>query len=170
MLSRNYWFFICHDGNWYFIWVRKYKSRKLRNKMRYFDHCVDLQTNHVKKSSFLVSFCSVFSQKPNLEPSWTSMMELFAKIANCFHPLTIFTKRSILDVWQCSENAFAFCQQKYTDCDTIFFILWILRGALHKKWIFPLKISSVNVTKYEVSCGFGYIYWSMLNWLSVSEL
>ena len=31
--------------------------------------------------------------------------------------------------------------------------------ALHKKWSFPLKISSENVTKSGVSCGFGHIYW-----------
>ena len=27
--------------------------------------------------------------------------------------------------------------------------------SLHKKWSFPLRISSVNVTKSAVSCGFG---------------
>ena len=32
--------------------------------------------------------------------------------------------------------------------------------ALHKKWSFPLRISSVNVTKSPVSCRFGHIYWS----------
>ena len=31
--------------------------------------------------------------------------------------------------------------------------------ALHKKWSFPLRISSVNVTKSGVSCGFDHIYW-----------
>ena len=31
--------------------------------------------------------------------------------------------------------------------------------TLHKKWSFPLRISSVNVTKSSVSCGFGHIYW-----------
>ena len=31
--------------------------------------------------------------------------------------------------------------------------------SLHKKWSFPLKISSVNVTKSAVSWGFGHIYW-----------
>ena len=31
--------------------------------------------------------------------------------------------------------------------------------ALHKKRSFPLRISSVNVTKSAVSCGFGHIYW-----------
>ena len=29
---------------------------------------------------------------------------------------------------------------------------------LHKKWSFPLRISSVNVTKSAVFCGFGHIY------------
>ena len=29
---------------------------------------------------------------------------------------------------------------------------------------FLLRISSVNVTKYEVSCGFGHIYWKNLYW------
>ena len=32
-------------------------------------------------------------------------------------------------------------------------------GTLHKKWSFPLRISSVNVTKSAVSCRFGHIYW-----------
>ena len=32
-------------------------------------------------------------------------------------------------------------------------------AALHKKWSFPLRMSSVNVTKSAVSCGFGHIYW-----------
>ena len=32
--------------------------------------------------------------------------------------------------------------------------------SLHKEWSFPLRISSVNVTKSAVSCGFGHIYWS----------
>ena len=31
--------------------------------------------------------------------------------------------------------------------------------TLHKKWSFPLRISSVNVTKSAASCGFGHIYW-----------
>ena len=31
--------------------------------------------------------------------------------------------------------------------------------SLHKKWSFLLRISSVNVAKSAVSCGFGHIYW-----------
>ena len=40
-------------------------------------------------------------------------------------------------------------QHKYRKDDKL---LW----RLHKKWIFPLRISSVNVTKSPVSCGFGH--------------
>ena len=38
-----------------------------------------------------------------------------------------------------------------------------LRKTLHKKWNFPLRISSVNVTKSAGNCGFGHIYWRNLN-------
>ena len=30
---------------------------------------------------------------------------------------------------------------------------------LYRKWSFPLRISSVNVTNSTVYCGFGHIYW-----------
>ena len=33
------------------------------------------------------------------------------------------------------------------------------KHTLHKKWTFPLRISSVNVTKSGGNCGFGHIYW-----------
>ena len=32
--------------------------------------------------------------------------------------------------------------------------------TLHKKWNFPLRISSVNLTKSAENCGFGDIYWT----------
>ena len=41
------------------------------------------------------------------EPCQTSKMERFTKIVNCLKSLTIFVKRSILDVWQGSEYAYA---------------------------------------------------------------
>ena len=34
----------------------------------------------------------------------------------------------------------------------------------HKNWSFSLRISSVNVTKSTVCCGFGRIYWRNLWW------
>ena len=35
----------------------------------------------------------------------------------------------------------------------------VIVSSLHKKWSFPLRISSVNVTKSTGNCGFDYIYW-----------
>ena len=35
-------------------------------------------------------------------------------------------------------------------------------STLHKKWSFPIKISSVNVTKSARNCGFSHIYWRNL--------
>ena len=34
--------------------------------------------------------------------------------------------------------------------------------SLHKKWSFPLTISSVSVSKSAGNCGFGHIYWKNL--------
>ena len=39
-----------------------------------------------------------------------------------------------------------------------------LNLSLHKIWSFPLRISSVNVTKSAFSCGFGHIYWRNPLW------
>ena len=38
-------------------------------------------------------------------------------------------------------------------------IILLKINSLHKKWSFPLRISSVNMTKSAVSCGSGQIYW-----------
>ena len=35
----------------------------------------------------------------------------------------------------------------------------VQKTTMDEKWIFLLRISSVNVTKSTVSCGFGRIYW-----------
>ena len=44
------------------------------------------------------------------------------------------------------------------------FTLYHICYQLHKKWSFPLKISSVNVTKFAGNCGFGHIYWRNPEW------
>ena len=36
--------------------------------------------------------------------------------------------------------------------------------TLHENWSFPLRISSVNVTKSAVFCGFSHIYWRNPQW------
>ena len=38
-------------------------------------------------------------------------------------------------------------------------LVTLITISLRKKWSFPLRISSVNVTKSAVSCGFDLIYW-----------
>ena len=60
------------------------------------------------------------------------------------------------------------CKKKYK-CDKhikhfsgipgILYNYTILYSFIQKKWSFPLRISSVNVTKSAVSCEFGHIYW-----------
>ena len=42
------------------------------------------------------------------------------------------------------------------------FNLWFT-DSLHKRWSFPLRVFSVNVTKSTVFCGFGHIYWRNLD-------
>ena len=39
----------------------------------------------------------------------------------------------------------------------------LLLVSLHKKWSYPLRISSVNLTKSAANSGFGHIYWRNLN-------
>ena len=46
-------------------------------------------------------------------------------------------------------------------CLTFYFVFSLL-FTLHKKWGFSLRISSVNLTKSTVFCGFGHIYWKSL--------
>ena len=40
----------------------------------------------------------------------------------------------------------------------------LINSALHKKWSFPLRNSSVNVTKSTVSFRFGHSYWRNPYW------
>ena len=49
-------------------------------------------------------------------------------------------------------------QEKYND----YYI--ITTSTLHKKWSFPLSISSVNVTKSAGNWGFGHIHWRNSWW------
>ena len=35
---------------------------------------------------------------------------------------------------------------------------------MHKKWSFPLNVSSVNVIESAENCGFGYNYWRNPSW------
>ena len=50
-------------------------------------------------------------------------------------------------------------QSKVKPCRVSSNMVKALCQSLYKKWSFPLRISSVNVTKSAVSCGIGHIYW-----------
>ena len=56
------------------------------------------------------------------------------------------------DMWY--QNIFLFNQNK--------FIFNEIDLSLNKKWSFPLRISSLTVTKSTDSFGFGHIYWRNL--------
>ena len=72
---------------------------------------------------------------------------------------------------------FGLCWQKFhSSCsDQLFIHILIPRFTLtrptlteslllQKNWSFPLKVPSLNVTKFAVSCGFGRIYWRKPWW------
>ena len=54
-----------------------------------------------------------------------------------------------------------FSRKLYTIITLSFFNLVNLAIYCHctKKWSFPLRVSSVNVTRFAGICGFGHIYW-----------
>ena len=52
--------------------------------------------------------------KVHLGPCQTSKMERFAKLVSSFQPLSIFAKRSILDIWQGSGYASSLLQTMLT--------------------------------------------------------
>ena len=47
---------------------------------------------------------------------------------------------------------------------TIWKTLNLLHALTAKKWSFPLRISSINVTKSAGNCRSGHIYWRNLYW------
>ena len=100
--------------------------------------------------------------------------------------MELFTKSSSLVICEGSEHGFELCLL-LTNFGEHFQILKILRNhsklsfalflqykfftvhlfltlSLHEKWSFPLRTSSVNVTKSAVSCVFGHIYWRNPSW------
>ena len=71
---------------------------------------------------------------------------VFAKyLKKCFTGKKSFLKFS---VYLCKFNYYRLLQFQFLHCT--------------KKWSFPLRISSVNVTESVENCGFGHIYWKNL--------
>ena len=56
----------------------------------------------------------------------TSKMERSAKITNSFLPLTVFAKRSVLDVWQDSEYATFDVMKKIIDVNKAILMIFFV--------------------------------------------
>ena len=68
---------------------------------------VDSDSSFMLKSVFVLS--NVIPVVLVLGPCQTSKTECLVKIVNGFYPLTIFAKRSIIDIWMSSEYASDIC-------------------------------------------------------------
>ena len=75
--------------------------------------------------------------------------------------------KTLLDAWN-FDQFYSDCKIKWNWVTSIFSKAkkiqkkGALATSLHKKWSFPLRISSVNVTKFAGNCEFGHIYWKKL--------
>ena len=82
-----------------------------------------------------------------------------------FAALWINVHRAKLFRWSLSKNKTALWKvkkEKVCNILKLFSSVTFMKVSWfppHKKWSFPLRTSSVNVTKSAVSCGFGHIYW-----------
>ena len=58
--------------------------------------------------------------------------------------------------WYVAKDKATYCSLVLLPFDMFEINIW---QTLHKKWSFPLRISSVNVTRSAGNGGFGHIYW-----------
>ena len=79
------------------------------------------------------------------------------------HQTRIFPYSGIFYVANLDQKKFAFGHfSRIEISSSVIFLLdyaTTIGSFVHKKWSFPLRISSVNVTKSALSCGYGHIYW-----------
>ena len=76
---------------------------EIRKSQFILQQMINLLTSILVYPSICKNVCKSGS-KVYSESSQTFKMELFVKIANCFHQLTIFAKISIFDDWVSSEH------------------------------------------------------------------
>ena len=93
----------------------------------------------------------------NLTNDFLSPFNLFSIVRDCHQSLKPLKVFFIRWVWF------------YVYAFWLYWVVWsqsylmsIIEQTLHKKRRFPLRISSVNVTKSAIPCGFGPIYWRIL--------
>ena len=86
----------------------------------------------------------------NTHDKFQLMPETYSELFKTTNIELLQKKLTAFDVWKSSEYASEF-RGPLND-------QWMI-NALHKKWSFSLRISSVNVTKSTENCRFGHIYW-----------
>ena len=100
-------------------------------------------------------------------PIFCELTEVYSEHCIKYERIRVFTARVLLDkdrILKGQNPRFCFCTGEYGLVKTRILALsmqWnpVSCLLLHKKWSFPLKISSVNVTKYAGIRGLGHIYW-----------
>ena len=90
-----------------YVWLTYHFSHILHN-FWFMDWLTIWLTNLIIESKLVVSFVSFNSFRRVFRTLPTSRIERFAKIVNGWKPLTIFAKRSVLDVWHGCNHAFEF--------------------------------------------------------------
>ena len=89
---------------------------------------------------------------------------MLAKYPNPILSRFIGNENTVKDYFYFAEDFFSYEYNLYiasVDVESLFTSIPLDKTikTLHKKRSFPLRISSVNVTKSAVSCDFGQIYW-----------
>ena len=135
------------------------KCDQIRRKLRIWSHLL-------KKSLMENFFCAAISSTQNMVS--LKLLTFYPKDTRvfCKNLVVILSSRHHLRRLFCKENVlrnFSFnlviSLKKYFLHSCKSFSKHLDQMSLNKKWSFPLSISSVNVTKSAVSCGFGHIYW-----------
>ena len=82
-----------------------------------------------------------------------------------YHKILLLFRNNLFNPFHATDQ-----RNQWHGLRIITYVLILVRYAstthIHctKKWSFPLRISSVNVTKSAVSYGFGHIYWRNPYW------
>ena len=155
-----------NTSGWLLLYLRVLSRDKhnsiFRFRFKNFEFCVQQPFIPLISQLFQLSFCSVqttFSKEPsghsflfsNNAIHWNSGHALKRFCAKFF--LKIIHRELLLSAiskFFIEVPLKSFSKMRNTIFD------YLLR--IHKIWSFPLEISSVNVTKSAVCCGFGHIY------------
>ena len=108
---------------------------------------ITLQCFNIKKNTWVSVACTITLQLTGLICSRVWIIDVSAS-------------SWLLDISCLLENCvLSFALLIYRTCFFLQIKFSRLCKVLYKKWSFPLRIFSINVTKSAGTCGFSYIYW-----------